>query len=182
EACPDRVLAVAAAGLDDLEDDGLGGHVDAGLDDAGVAGVLLEAGELLVGVVELLQRPVELLRLLADRDLVPGEPPEPKKDPTLEHPQCVYRILERHYARYTIGRVSAVTGTPPDDLERVYRTFAETGTADKAGTIMFAMGWTQHTAGTQTIRTMAIVQSLLGNIGRPGGGMNALRGESNVQG
>ncbi len=67
-------------------------------------------------------------------------------------------------------------------LKKIYETYAATGTPGKAGTIMYAMGWTQHTVGTQNIRTMAIIQLLLGNMGVAGGGVNALRGESNVQG
>jgi formate dehydrogenase major subunit len=107
---------------------------------------------------------------------------EPRKDPTLSHPKCVYQLLKRHYARYDLATVAGVTGTPVADLARVYAAFAKTGAPARAGTIMYAMGWTQHTAGTQNIRAMAIIQLLLGNIGRAGGGVNALRGESNVQG
>jgi len=107
---------------------------------------------------------------------------EPKRDPTLQDPRCVYQLLKRHFARYDLDTVSSVTGTPKQDLERVYRTYAATGSPERAGTIMYAMGWTQHTVGTQNIRAMAVIQLLLGNIGRAGGGINALRGESNVQG
>ncbi len=107
---------------------------------------------------------------------------EPVKDLALEHPKCVYQLMKRHYARYDFKTVSEVTGTPVGDLERVCEAFAKTGSPEKAGTIMYAMGWTQHTAGTQNIRAMAVIQLLLGNIGRAGGGVNALRGESNVQG
>ncbi len=106
----------------------------------------------------------------------------PRRDPALADPRCVFQILRRHFARYDLETVSGLTGTPRADLERVYAAFASTGAADRAGTILYAMGWTQHTTGTQTIRTMAIAQLLLGNIGRAGGGVNALRGESNVQG
>ena len=107
---------------------------------------------------------------------------EPVKDPSLRHPRCVYQLMKRHYARYDLDTVADVTGTPPEALKRVYEAFAQTGAPDKAGTIMYAMGWTQHTVGTQYIRAMAVIQLLLGNIGRAGGGVNALRGESNVQG
>lgn len=107
---------------------------------------------------------------------------EPVRDPTLGHPRCVYQLMKSHYARYDLETVSAVTGTPVVDLQRVYDAFTRTAAADKAGTIMYAMGWTQHTAGTQNIRAMAVIQLLLGNVGRAGGGVNALRGESNVQG
>jgi len=113
---------------------------------------------------------------------VGGETPEPVKDVTLQNPRCVYQLLKKHYARYTPEMVSQVTGTPVKDLEEVYKTFASTHYPDKAGTIMYAMGWTQHTVGVQNIRAMSVVQLLLGNIGVAGGGVNAMRGESNVQG
>ena len=107
---------------------------------------------------------------------------KPLRDETLRNPQCVLQIMKRHYARYDLDTVSGVTGIPKDLLERVYKTYAESGAPDKTGTILYAMGQTQHTVGSQNVRAMAIVQLLLGNIGRPGGGVNALRGESNVQG
>ena len=106
----------------------------------------------------------------------------PKMDRSLKHPQSVFQLLKQHYSRYTPDVVSKITGTSEADLLEVYKTFAETGNKGKAGTIMYAMGWTQHTVGTQIIRTMAIIQLLLGNMGVAGGGVNALRGESNVQG
>jgi formate dehydrogenase major subunit len=106
----------------------------------------------------------------------------PKKDRSLKHPRSVFQQLKKHYARYTLDTVSAITGTPKDLLIKVYETYAKTGSPDKAGTIMYAMGWTQHTVGVQNIRTMTMIQLLLGNMGVAGGGVNALRGESNVQG
>ncbi|SMC21625.1 formate dehydrogenase alpha subunit [Desulfacinum hydrothermale DSM 13146] len=106
----------------------------------------------------------------------------PKKDYTLKHPRSVFQLLKKHYSRYTLDKVSAVTGTPKEDLLKVYELYSATGKPDKAGTIMYAMGWTQHTVGVQNIRAMAIIQLLLGNMGVAGGGVNALRGESNVQG
>jgi formate dehydrogenase major subunit len=106
----------------------------------------------------------------------------PKRDMTLQHERCVFQLLKKHYSRYTMEKVTAITGTPQDDLEKVYKTYASTGTPDKAGTELYAMGWTQHTVGTQNIRAMTIIQMLLGNMGIAGGGVNALRGESNVQG
>jgi formate dehydrogenase major subunit len=106
----------------------------------------------------------------------------PKRDLTLKDPRCVYQLMKKHYARYTPDKVSEVTGTPVKDLMRVYQAFGATGAKEKTGTIMYAMGWTQHTVGVQNIRMMAMIQLVLGNIGRPGGGVNALRGESNVQG
>ncbi|MGE4298492.1 MAG: formate dehydrogenase-N subunit alpha [Desulfovibrionaceae bacterium] len=106
----------------------------------------------------------------------------PKKDPTLKHPRCVYNLLKKHYARYDADRVVGASGADKKALLEFYKLYAATGKPDKTGTIMYAMGWTQHTVGVQYIRTMAMVQLLLGNIGLAGGGVNALRGESNVQG
>ena len=106
----------------------------------------------------------------------------PKRDKTLKNPRSVFQLLKEHFARYDMEKVSSVTGTPVAKLKKVYEAYTKTGKVGKAGTIMYAMGWTQHTTGTQTIRTMAIIQLLLGNIGIAGGGVNALRGESNVQG
>ena len=106
----------------------------------------------------------------------------PKKDKSLQDPRCVFQLLKKHYNRYDIDTVSAVTGTPKEDLQKVYEMYSYTGQKGKAGTIMYAMGWTQHTVGVQNIRAMAMIQLLLGNMGVAGGGVNALRGESNVQG
>ena len=106
----------------------------------------------------------------------------PRRDETLQDPNCVFQIMKRHYARYDLDTVSKITGCPRDKLELVYKTYAESGAPDKTGTILYAMGQTQHTVGSQNVLAIAIVQLLLGNIGRPGGGVNALRGESNVQG
>ncbi len=111
-----------------------------------------------------------------------GPDGEPLKDPTLQNPRCVFQLLKKHYARYDLKTVSRVSGTPEKDLVKVYEAYAATGKPDKSGTIMYAMGWTQHTTGVQNIRTMSIIQTLLGNMGMAGGGVNALRGESNVQG
>ncbi len=104
------------------------------------------------------------------------------KDPTLQNPNCVFQLLKKHYARYTPDLVSQICGTPKDLLVKVYELYASTGKPGKAGTSLYAMGWTQHTVGTQNIRAMSIIQCLLGNMGVAGGGINALRGESNVQG
>ena len=107
---------------------------------------------------------------------------KPKVDPTLQDPQCVFQLLKKHYARYTVDLVERIAGCPKDDFLKVAEAFASTGQPGKAGTILYAMGQTQHTVGSQNVRIMAILQLLLGNIGMPGGGVNALRGESNVQG
>ena len=106
----------------------------------------------------------------------------PRQDPTLEDSATVYQLLRQHFARYDMETVAQITGTPVADLERVYQAFASTGAPDKVGTVLYAMGWTQHTYGTQNVRAASIIQLLLGNVGRAGGGINALRGESNVQG
>jgi len=105
-----------------------------------------------------------------------------RKDPTMKDPDCVLQLLKKHYSRYTLDKVVEITGTSKDKILEVYKTFASTGQPNRTGTIMYAMGWTQHTVGVQNIRAMAIIQLLLGNIGMAGGGVNALRGESNVQG
>ena len=106
----------------------------------------------------------------------------PKREITLQDPRCVFQLLKKHYSRYTMQKVTEITGTPAADLEKVYKAYASTGAPDKAGTVLYAMGWTQHTVGVQNIRTMSIIQALLSNMGIAGGGVNALRGESNVQG
>lgn len=104
------------------------------------------------------------------------------QDRTLTNPNCVFQLLKKHYSRYDVATVSKITGTPVEKLLEVYQAYSETGKVGKAGTQMYAMGWTQHTVGTQIIRAMSIIQLLLGNIGVAGGGINAMRGESNVQG
>ncbi len=105
-----------------------------------------------------------------------------KIDETLENPRCVYQILKQHYSRYTPEMVSKISGTPKDAFLKVCEMIATTSAPDRVMTIMYALGWTQHSQGTQMIRTGAMLQLLLGNMGLPGGGMNALRGHSNIQG
>ena len=105
-----------------------------------------------------------------------------KVDPTLQHERCVLQVMKRHYARYTPEMVSRITGTPVDAFKKVCEYIASTSGPDRTMTIMYALGWTQHSQGSEMIRTAAIMQLLLGNIGVPGGGMNALRGHSNIQG
>ncbi len=106
----------------------------------------------------------------------------PVIDRSLKSRHSVFAHLKKHYKKYSIKTVSKITGTSEKDLLEIYKTYAATGASGKAGTIMYAMGWTQHTVGTQNIRCMAMIQLLLGNMGVAGGGVNALRGESNVQG
>ncbi|MEO0185858.1 MAG: formate dehydrogenase-N subunit alpha, partial [candidate division WOR-3 bacterium] len=106
----------------------------------------------------------------------------PKRATNLDDPHCVFAILKKHYSRYTPEMVEKVCGTPKEKFLDVARTFCATGKPDKSATILYAMGTTQHTVGSQYIRSYAMLQLLLGNIGVPGGGINAARGESNVQG
>jgi len=105
-----------------------------------------------------------------------------RRDPTLEHPRCVFQLLKTHYARYTPALAAQISGCSEEAFLRMAEIVCSTGSADRVGTIMYAVGWTMHTVGSQIIRTAAIFQLLLGNIGRPGGGINALRGHANVQG
>lgn len=103
-------------------------------------------------------------------------------DETLENPRCVFQLMKTHFSRYTPEVVEKVCGTPKDQFLKVAEMIGGTSTTDKVMTICYALGWTQHSHGSQNIRTMAMIQLLLGNIGRPGGGVNALRGHANVQG
>jgi len=111
-----------------------------------------------------------------------GEDGYVKTDPTLQHPRCVFQLMKRHYASYTPEMVERVCGTPKDKFLHVAEKFASTAVPGRAATIMYALGWTLHTVGAQTLRCAAMVQLLCGNIGVAGGGMNALRGHSNIQG
>ena len=105
-----------------------------------------------------------------------------KTDDTLQDPRCVFQLMKKHFSRYTPELVSRITGTPKDQFLKVAEMLGETSATDKVMTILYALGWTQHSVGSQNIRTMAMIQLLLGNMGRPGGGVNALRGHANVQG
>lgn len=106
----------------------------------------------------------------------------PRKDPTLTDPNCVYQLLKKHYSRYTLDMVCDVTGGDPKEYEEVYNLYTSTYLPEKSATILYAMGATQHTYGSQNVRAYSVLQLLLGNIGVAGGGINALRGECNVQG
>jgi formate dehydrogenase major subunit len=106
----------------------------------------------------------------------------PKRDMSLSDPRCVFQMMKKHYSRYTLDKVSSTTGVSKENLLKVYEAYSATGVPDKAGTECYALGWTHHTTGSQIIRTMCIVQLLLGNMGIAGGGINAMRGEPNVQG
>jgi formate dehydrogenase major subunit len=105
-----------------------------------------------------------------------------KIDDTWQNPRCVINLLRKHVDRYVPEMVSRICGTPQDKYLQICEMIATTAAPDKAMTSMFALGWTQHSVGVQNIRAMAMVQLLLGNIGVAGGGMNALRGHSNIQG
>lgn len=105
-----------------------------------------------------------------------------KVDETLQDPNCVFQIMKKHYARYTPDVVAKITGTPKEAFLKVCEYIAETAAPNKTMTNLYALGWTEHSVGTQNIRSMAIIQQLLGNMGLAGGGINALRGHSNVQG
>lgn len=107
---------------------------------------------------------------------------DPKRDMSLKDSRCVFQLLRKHYAKYTPEKVQEITGMPVATFEKIAKTYCATGKAGKSATIMYAMGTTQHTVGTQNVRSYAMLQLLLGNIGVAGGGINALRGESNVQG
>jgi formate dehydrogenase major subunit len=109
-----------------------------------------------------------------------GEPPH--RDDSLEHPRCVYQILRRHFSRYTPELVERVCGVPRDAFLEVCEALCDNSGRERTSAICYAVGWTQHTVGVQYIRTASIIQLLLGNIGRPGGGILALRGHASIQG
>ena len=104
------------------------------------------------------------------------------QDKTLQHPRCVYQILKRHYARYTPEFVEEVTGCPRDTFLRVADLLATNSGREKTSSFCYAVGWTHHSVGVQIIRACSIIQGMLGNIGRPGGGIMALRGHVSIQG
>jgi len=113
--------------------------------------------------------------------------PDPKTkaygvDPTLQNPRSVFQLLKKHVERYTPEMVERICGTPKDTYLKVCQIVTSTGVPEKAGTITYALGWTQHSTAVQMIRAAAMLQLLLGNVGRPGGGVNAFRGHSNIQG
>jgi formate dehydrogenase major subunit len=109
-----------------------------------------------------------------------GQPPD--YDDSMEDERCVLQILKRHFARYTPEVVAEICGCAPDDVVRVARALCENSGRERTSAIVYSVGWTHHTVGVQNIRAASIVQLLLGNIGRPGGGILALRGHANIQG
>jgi formate dehydrogenase major subunit len=108
--------------------------------------------------------------------------PDPDRDDTLQHPRCVFQILKRHFARYTPEVVTEVAGVPEEQFLQVARLITANSGRDRTTAFVYSLGWTQHTVGVQYIRTAAILQTLLGNMGRPGGGIMALRGHASIQG
>jgi formate dehydrogenase major subunit len=103
-------------------------------------------------------------------------------DETLQHPRCVYQVLKRHYARYTPEMVEKICGVPAQTFLKVAQALTSNSGRERTSAFVYSVGWTQHTVGVQYIRTAAILQSLLGNMGRPGGGIMALRGHASIQG
>src|SRR5438874_1414204 len=116
------------------------------------------------------------------KDMTAAPDGAPPHDPTLQHPRCVFQILKRHFARYTPEVVSQVCGCTPGELVRVAELLCANSGRERTSAIVYALGWTQHTIGVQMIRTAGILQLLLGNMGRPGGGIMAMRGHSTIQG
>lgn len=105
-----------------------------------------------------------------------------RRDPTLQDPRCVYQVLRRHFARYTPQMVEELCGLPADRFVRIAETICASSGRERTTAFCYAVGWTQHSVGVQMIRTAAIIQLLLGNVGRPGGGILALRGHASIQG
>ena len=112
----------------------------------------------------------------------PPIPADTPRDETLQHPNCVYQILKRHYARYTPEMVEQVCGVPPEKFLEVCEAWTANSGRERTTALIYSVGWTQHSTGVQYIRTGAIIQLLLGNMGRPGGGVMALRGHASIQG
>ncbi len=108
-----------------------------------------------------------------------GPPPQ---DRTLQHPNCVYQIMRRHYARYTPEMVERITGCPKETFIKIAEALVRNSGPERTGAFCYAVAWTHHTTGVQIIRAAAIIQGLLGNTGRPGGGILALRGHCSIQG
>jgi formate dehydrogenase major subunit len=106
----------------------------------------------------------------------------PESDPTLQHPNCVYQIMRRHYERYTPDMVEHITGCPQSIFLRICEALTKNSGRERTGTFCYAVGWTHHSSGVQIIRAASIIQGLLGNFGRPGGGVLALRGHCSIQG
>ena len=113
-------------------------------------------------------------------ELTRGDPP--RMDPEMRDPRCVFQLLRRHFSRYTPEMVERICGVPKEQFLEVARALAENSGRERTSAIVYSVGWTQHTVGVQYIRSAAVIQLLLGNMGRPGGGILALRGHANIQG
>jgi formate dehydrogenase major subunit len=109
-----------------------------------------------------------------------GDPPE--MDPELAHPRCVFQLVRKHFRRYTPEMVERICGVPKEQFLEVAEALCENSGRERTSAFVYSVGWTQHTVGVQYIRAAAIIQLLLGNMGRPGGGILALRGHANIQG
>ena len=105
-----------------------------------------------------------------------------EKDPTLQHPRCVFQLLKKHFARYTPEVASQICGCSPEEVIKVAELLCQNSGRERTSMIVYAVGWTQHSTGVQMIRAAGIIQLLLGNVGRPGGGIMAMRGHSTIQG
>ena len=108
--------------------------------------------------------------------------PSPDTDETLQHPRCVFQLLKRHFSRYTPEMVEQICGISAENFRAVCEAVTSNSGRDRTTALVYSVGWTQHTVGVQYIRTGAILQTLLGNMGRPGGGILALRGHASIQG
>jgi len=119
---------------------------------------------------------------LTERGASPAAPGSPQVAESLEHPRSVFQVLKRHFARYTPEVVEQACGVPPEVFARICELLTANSGRDRTTAVVYSVGWTQHTVGVQYVRTAAILQALLGNMGRPGGGILALRGHASIQG
>src|SRR5580698_8351295 len=119
---------------------------------------------------------------LTERGTSPETSGSPQVAESLEHPRCVFQVLKRHFARYTPEVVEQACGVPPETFARVCELLTANSGRDRTTALVYSVGWTQHTVGVQYVRTASILQALLGNMGRPGGGILALRGHASIQG
>jgi formate dehydrogenase major subunit len=133
---------------------------------------------------------VEVAPAAGQREMFSGEPKSERGtqiaaerfDHSLQDPRCVFQIVKRHYTRYTPEMVEEVCGVPRELFLKVAEALCDNSGRDRTSAFCYAVGWTQHSVGVQYIRTASIIQLLLGNIGRPGGGILALRGHASIQG
>ncbi len=176
-----NAATIVADGFVDAEDNGglfNGFHPDSGSYDPGLA-AWNYAGE---PAVSKTHTPKEVKAESFSERMGFIENVPPPSDPTLEHPRCVLNILRRHYARYTPEMVASIAGCSVADFVKVAESLCNNSGRERTSAIVYAVGWTQHTTGVQTIRAAGILQLLLGNIGRPGGGIMAMRGHASIQG